>query len=87
MYSSNLKFTDENEKDGILFQWYQTDIKNKLLLQDLLIIAQIITQTKGYNYGKTRITHTCLEAFIKKNIDKLFDIFLNNGYTKYILKK
>ena len=36
---------------------------------------------------KNRVSHISDETFLQTNLKKLFDIFLNNGYPKHILKK
>lgn len=36
---------------------------------------------------KNRITHISNDKYIKENLKKLFDIFINNGYPKHILNK
>lgn len=36
---------------------------------------------------KNRVVHISDESFIKKNLNRLFDLFLNNGYPRNLLKK
>lgn len=36
---------------------------------------------------KNRVSHICHEMFLRDNLKKLYNIFLNNGYPKYLLKK
>ena len=101
-FNSNLQFTIERENgnsvpfldtrvirtdnNSIILDWYQKDTASGRF------INYFSNHPANQKYNtvvamKNRITHISHESFLHKNLKKLFDTFVNNGYPKHILKK
>lgn len=75
--------TQENK---ILLDWYQKDTASGRFLN---FYSNHPTNQK-YNTiiaMKNRITHISDQSFLKTNLNKILDIFINNGYPKHIAKR
>lgn len=101
-FNRNIQFTIEHENDcsvpfldtrvirtqenKIILDWYQKPTASGRFLN----YFSNHPQNQKYNTViamKNRVTHISDEMFLQNNLKKLFDIFVNNGYPKHILKR
>ncbi|XP_050506278.1 uncharacterized protein LOC126884400 [Diabrotica virgifera virgifera] len=100
--NQNIQFTVENENENsipfldtkvirtndnkIILDWYQKDTASGRF------INYYSNHPRNQKFNtiismKNRVTTICDRRFLDVNLNKLFEMFLNNGYPKHILKK